>query len=130
MKIKLLLTYFCLFAFCLRFSYLIENHEHRSENEICIQEHSHHLHHHSACEIADVLGWENENSCDDKAHIKSEKHHCTSCGFDFTKYFESYISQDMPSDIVNWCAFALRREGMYHGFTIFLCNKGPPARMS
>lgn len=127
---KLLLTYLCLFAFCLRFSYLIENHEHRSENEICIQEHAHHIHLHSACEIADALGWENENSCNDKAHLKETKHKCGSCGFDFTKYFENPPFGYTPSSTITYVSKAYLTTSIYRGFTHLLCNKGPPEIIS
>ena len=130
MNSKLILTYFCLFAFCFRFSYLIENHEHRSENEICIQEHAHHIHLHSACEIAEVLGWENENSCDDKAHLNEAKHTCGSCGFDFTKYFESLSFSFTPTATIAYFSKAYITTSIYRGFTHLLCNKGPPEIIS
>ena len=129
-NVKLLLTYFCLFAFCLRFSYLIEHHEHRSESEICILEHSAHIHLHSACEIADILGWENEHSCNDKAHLKEAKHHCGSCGFDFTKYFENTTNAYSRSSSIVWMSISYFTTNIYRGFTHLLCNKGPPEIIS
>jgi hypothetical protein len=109
---------------------LIENHEHRTDNEICIQEHIEHLHLHSACEISDVLGWENENSCQDKAHLKGSKHQCASCGLDFTKYFENTSNTFTYTSGIVWILKSYFITKAYKGFTHLLCNKGPPEIIS
>ncbi|HOY49617.1 MAG TPA: hypothetical protein PK281_09500 [Flavobacteriales bacterium] len=127
MNFKSLSGLFLLLVFCLRFLPSLEMHDHRTDRERCMQEHSDHRDQFSSCELTDALGWDFSGHCSDKNHIKESNEECASCGFDFIKNFESSIGNFELVTTIDYPERADFISSCYSGFTLLLCNKGPPS---
>jgi hypothetical protein len=126
-KIKQLLSLILLAVFCMRFLPSLEVHDHRSEAELCIQEHTDHRHQYSSCELTEVLGWNFQGHCEDKNHLKESGEHCLSCGYDFVKFFPVQCAVAAVYTRIQRHELIPVPTTTYAGFTLLLCNKGPPA---
>jgi hypothetical protein len=120
-------SYILLLVFCLRFLPSLEMHDHRTDKERCMQEHLEHRDQYTACELSDALGWEFSGHCADKSHVKEADKHCASCGFDFIKNFAEASSVVKSICTVHFADWLESYSQCYSGFTLLLCNKGPPA---
>ncbi len=124
---KSLSGYLLLMVFCLRFLPSLEMHDHRTSHERCIQEHLEHRNQYSSCELTEVLGWDFGGHCSDKNHLKETQKECASCGFDFIKNFDAAVFSVQEVSTFHLANIDFPIENCYSGFTLLLCNKGPPA---